>query len=94
MKIGSSVVRLRRRWSSVASSGSGGRKWFFVLTRVSLIAGRSSTWKMTCRSLLPRRFSFLCWARVLGFRLNVSWASSCPFVLVCIELGLVGLSFF
>ncbi|CAG7899085.1 unnamed protein product, partial [Brassica rapa] len=48
VKIGSSVVRLRRRRSSVASSGSGGRKWFLVLTRVSLIAGRSSTWKMTC----------------------------------------------
>ncbi|KAG2285514.1 hypothetical protein Bca4012_034009 [Brassica carinata] len=34
VKIGSSVVRLRRRRSSVASSGSGGRKWFLVLTRV------------------------------------------------------------
>ncbi|KAF2574523.1 hypothetical protein F2Q70_00001600 [Brassica cretica] len=49
VKIGSSAVRLRRRRSSVA--------WKEVVPRLdpcSLIAGRSYTWKMTCRSLLPR----------------------------------------
>lgn len=77
----SSVAWFRRRQSSVASA-----LWFRWkeaaprLDPCSLIAGRSSTWKVTCLSLLPRRFSFL-WAE--GHKLFILGLSVRPFSSLC-----------
>ena len=52
----------------------------------SLIAGRSDTWKMTCRGLLPRRFTLRVLGLVLGLHLSRSWA--CFALLFLFHVGL------
>ena len=84
VKIGSYVVRLRRQRSSVASSGSGGKKWLIPrLDPCSLIVTRGR-WRAVAYFLDGLPFVF--WTCVLDLRLSVNWA--CVALLSCNVLGL------